>query len=98
MGKVEEMLTNLWLGAGLKNTSIHLWNMHLPHKSIMKRTVDQTKFNPKTFHSYIKYQKVRHPTVGSFRTTEEKTYCNRFFFLNRGSSQSSFLTFRCTGA
>ena len=39
MGKVEEMLTNLWLGAGLKNTSIHLWNMHLPHKSIMKRTV-----------------------------------------------------------
>ena len=72
MRKVEEMLTNLWLGAGLKNATIHLKNMHKTHKSIMKRTVDQTKFNPKIFHSYIKYQKVRHPTVGSFRTTEDK--------------------------
>lgn len=46
-----------------------------------KNCVDQTKFNPKTFHSYIKNQKIRHPTVGSFRTTEEKTYCNRFFLI-----------------
>ena len=39
MKKVEDMLTHLWLGTGLKNATVQLNNMHLTHKSNLKRIV-----------------------------------------------------------